>query len=215
LRPSIEVTIDVDDFGAEVGATELDRAAPGSGSHRASIGWSVLSLCQARTVWVWLLVIFVGIQFGAGWYEKLAIVPLWADAQADQVLAVMESSGMKRAGRAFWPFVSPVVALLAVINVVVAWRSNATYRRWWLAAGAVMTVYALASYGYFVPQMLAFQSAGDSWTAPEIETFATWWTGLNYLRMAIGGIGWLCALRALSLSGTAGSTNAAVSQPIS
>jgi len=34
-----------------------------------------------RTLWLWLLVIFVGIQFGAGWYEKLAIVPLWADAQ--------------------------------------------------------------------------------------------------------------------------------------
>ena len=76
-----------------------------------------------RTVWLWLLVIFVGIQFGAGLYEKLAIVPLWADASADQVLAAMESSGMKRAGRAFWPFVSPIVALLAVINLVLAWRS--------------------------------------------------------------------------------------------
>jgi hypothetical protein len=28
-----------------------------------------------RTVWLWLLVILVGIQFGAGWYEKLAIAP--------------------------------------------------------------------------------------------------------------------------------------------
>jgi hypothetical protein len=77
-----------------------------------------------RTVWLWLLVIFVGIQFGAGWYEKLAIVSLWADASADQVLAAMENSGMKRASRVFWPFVSPVVAVLALINLVVAWRSN-------------------------------------------------------------------------------------------
>jgi hypothetical protein len=30
---------------------------------------------------------------------------------------------------------------------------------------------------------------------------ASWWTGLNYVRMTVGGIGWLCALRALSLSG--------------
>ena len=29
-----------------------------------------------RTVWLRLLVVFVGIQFGAGWYKKLAIVPL-------------------------------------------------------------------------------------------------------------------------------------------
>lgn len=50
-----------------------------------------------RTLWLWLLVIFVGIQFGAGCYEKLSIVPLWADASADQVLAAMEDSAMKRA----------------------------------------------------------------------------------------------------------------------
>ena len=41
----------------------------------------------------------------------------------------------------FWPFVSPVVALLAVINLIVAWRSNTTYRSWWLAAAAAMTIY--------------------------------------------------------------------------
>jgi hypothetical protein len=166
-----------------------------------------------RTVWLWLLVIFVGIQFGAGWYEKLAVVPLWADASADQVLAAIEGSGMKRAGRTFWPFVSPVVAVLALTNLVVAWRSNTIYRRWWLAAAAAMTVYALASYGYFVPQMLAFQSGGQRWTSSEIETFVTWWTGLNYARMTVGGIGWLCALRALSLSGTQRSTNIAAVQP--
>jgi hypothetical protein len=155
-----------------------------------------------RTVWLWLLVIFVGIQFGAGWYEKLAIVPLWADASADQMLAATDSSGMKRAGRVFWPFVSPVVALLALVNLVLAWRSDTSYRRWWLAAGLTMTVYALSSYGYFVPQMLSFQSTGQGWTDQQIETFVTWWTGLNYVRMIVGGIGWLCALRALSLSGT-------------
>jgi hypothetical protein len=46
-----------------------------------------------RTAWLWLLVIFVSIQFGAGWYEKLAIVPPWADASADRVLAAMKVRG--------------------------------------------------------------------------------------------------------------------------
>jgi hypothetical protein len=68
--------------------------------------------------------------------------------------------GDETAGRVFWPSVSPVVALPAVVNFAVAWRSNTTYRRWWLAAGAAMMVYAVASYEYFVPQMLAFRS-GD------------------------------------------------------
>ena len=155
------------------------------------------------TVWLWLLVIFVGIQFGAGWYEKLGIVPLWDDQPPGEVLSAMEDSGMKRAGRAFWPFVSPVVALLSLVNLVVAWRSPAPMRRWWIAGPALMAVYSLSTYTFFAPQMLMFQSSGNTWSPERIETFVTWWTGLNYPRMVIGGIGWLCLLRALSLSALA------------
>ena len=149
---------------------------------------------------VWLLVIFVGVQFGAGLYEKQAIVPLWADVPPDQVLDQMRASGMWTAGRAFWPFVSPAVAVLAVVNLVLAWRSSATYRRWWLAAAAPLGAYATFSYGYFVPQMLMLQSSGGAWPAERVASLVDWWTGLNYLRMVIGAAGWLCALRALSLS---------------
>jgi hypothetical protein len=153
-----------------------------------------------RTVWLWLLVIFVGIQFGAGWYEKLAIVPLWEDQQPDEVLSAMEDSGMKRAGRAFWPFVSPVVALLSLVNLYMAWRSPAPMRRWVIAGAALMATYSLSTYTFFAPQMLMFQSSGNTWSPERIDTFVTWWTRLNYPRMFIGGIGWLCLLRALSLS---------------
>src|SRR4051794_19948963 len=45
---------------------------------------------------------------------------------------------MWTAGRAFWPFVSPVVAVLAVANLVVARRSPVDYRGWWLAGSAFM-----------------------------------------------------------------------------
>jgi hypothetical protein len=108
-----------------------------------------------------------------------------------------------------------VVALLAVVNLVLAWRSTTNYRRWSLAASAAMTVYAVASYGYFVPQMLSFHSGADGATPSKIETSVAWWTGLNYARMTVGAIGWLCALCALSLSGTRRSTNVAAAQPVS
>jgi len=156
---------------------------------------------RVRIVLLWLLAIFVGIQFGAGWYEKLAVIPLWSDLPADQSFAGMQHSALYRSGRAFWPFVSPVVALLALTNLVLAWRGREVYRTWLLAASALMTTYAVFRYGYFVPQMLLFQSHGDTWSDERIDTFATWWIGLNYLRMTIGGAGWLCALKALSLSG--------------
>ncbi|MGW5386733.1 DUF1772 domain-containing protein [Nocardia sp. NPDC003963] len=156
-----------------------------------------------RAIPLWLLVIFVGIQFGAGWYEKLGVIPQWTDVPTVGAHEAMTESGFHRAGRAFWPFVSPAVALLALVNLYLAWRTPVAFRRWWLAAAALMTCYALSSYLYFVPQMLSFQSEGEQWTPEHVESFITTWTTLNYPRMVLGGIGWLCALRALSLSGTA------------
>ncbi|WP_454194453.1 DUF1772 domain-containing protein [Nocardia sp. Marseille-Q1738] len=157
-------------------------------------------MTSKRAVPLWLLVIFVGIQFGAGWYEKLGIIPLWESAPPDQVLTAMEESGFKRAGRAFWPFVSPVVTLLSLINLFVAWRTPGPFRRWWIAGAAIMACYSATTYGYFATQMLLFQSGGAEWTPDRVESFVELWTALNYPRMVLGGIGWLCALRALSLS---------------
>ena len=158
---------------------------------------------RTRIVLLWLLVIFVGIQFGAGWYEKLAVIPLWSNLPTGQSFAAMQDSALYRAGRAFWPFVSPVVAVLALTNLVLAWRGrDEVYRGWLLAASGLMTTYAVFSYGYFVPEMLRFQAHGDTWSNERIDSFTSWWIGLNYLRMTIGGLGWLCALKALSLSGS-------------
>jgi hypothetical protein len=153
-----------------------------------------------RTVWLLLLVVFVGVQFGAGLYEKLVVVPQWADLPGDLVVAEIEASGMKSAGRVFWPFVSPVVAALAIVNLVVAWRSRTPNHRWWIAGAALMCVYAIFSYSYFVPQMLMLQAGGLSWPAGRVEDLADTWTSVNYLRMTIGAAGWLCALRALWLA---------------
>lgn len=155
---------------------------------------------NARTVWLLLLVVFVGVQFGAGLYEKLVVVPQWADLPGDLVVGEIEASGMRSAGRVFWPFVSPVVGVLAIVNLVVAWRSRTPNRRWWIAGAALMCAYAVFSYSYFVPQMLILQAGGASWPAERVEDLAGTWTSLNYLRMTIGAAGWLCALRALWLA---------------
>lgn len=153
-----------------------------------------------RTVWLLLLVVFVGAQFGAGLYEKLVVVPQWADLPGDLVVGAIEESGMKRAGRAFWPFVSPVVGVLAIVNLVLAWRARTPNRRWWIAGAALMCGYAVFSYSYFVPQMLMLQAGGAAWPADRVEDLVGTWTGLNYVRMTIGAAGWFCSLRALWLA---------------
>jgi hypothetical protein len=153
-----------------------------------------------RTVWLLLLVIFVGVQFGAGLYEKLVVVPQWADLPGELVVGEIEASGMKSAGRVFWPFVSPLVGVLAIVNLIVGWRSPSPNRRWWIAGAALMGAYAIFSYSYFVPQMLTLQASGGSWPESRVEDLVSTWTSANYLRMTIGAAGWLCALRALWLA---------------
>jgi YebC/PmpR family DNA-binding regulatory protein len=159
---------------------------------------------RGNLVSLWLLVVFVGVQFGAGLYEKLAIVPLWADAPPDRVLDQMRTSGMWTAGRAFWPFVSPAVAVPAVGNLVVARRAPETLRRWWLVA-LLMVGYAAVSYGYSFPLLLP-QSSEGTWPAERVASVVDWWTGLNYLRMVIGG-GRLavCVAGAVAVRGSRGS----------
>jgi hypothetical protein len=153
-----------------------------------------------RTIWLFLLVIFVGIQFGAGLYEKAVIVPQWGDLPGDLVVGAIDASGMRSAGRVFWPFVSPVVGVLAIVNLVLAWRSQLPNRRWWIAGAALMCGYAIFSYSYFVPEMLVLQSSAGAWPAARVESVVSTWTGLNYVRMTIGAAGWFCALRALWLA---------------
>jgi hypothetical protein len=153
-----------------------------------------------RTVWLLLLVVFVGVQFGAGLYEKLVVVPQWADLPGEMVVGRIDASGMTSAGRVFWPFVSPFVGVLAIINLILGWRSRTPNRRWWIAGAALMCAYAIFSYSYFVPQMLMLQSGGDTWPASQVEAVANTWTSLNWVRMTIGAAGWLCALRALWLA---------------
>ncbi|MGW4849584.1 DUF1772 domain-containing protein [Nocardia brasiliensis] len=157
-------------------------------------------MTTTRAIALWLLVIFVGIQFGAGWYEKLSVIPMWDNARPDELLPAMEASGFKKAGRAFWPFVSPVVAVLSLVNLYLAWRTPGAFHRWWITGAAIMLGYSVSTYAYFATQMLIFQSKGTSWSPERIESFVDTWTTLNYPRMVIGAIGWLCALRALSLS---------------
>jgi hypothetical protein len=66
------------------------------------------------------------------------------------------------------------VAVLAVLNLVLAWRSTAPHRRWWLTGAVLMTAYAVTSYGFFVPAMLTLQSSGATWPAGDVEWLVGW-----------------------------------------
>lgn len=155
---------------------------------------------QAREVLVWLFVIWVGVQFGAGLYEKQIVVPQWSTVPPDELGETLSRSGQESSALRFWAFVSPPVALLALANAVIAWRAVGRRRNWWLAASIIMIIYSIFTYTYFVPKMIWLWQA-ESLPASEVESTVFWWVRLNYVRMVIGACGWFAALKTLSLSG--------------
>jgi hypothetical protein len=151
------------------------------------VGWILL----------WLLVIAIGIEIGAGIYEARVLVPLWSSSPPESLIAYQSQSMPPDPGRKFWIFATPLVGLLSLANLFPAWRSTGARRRWWLLGAGLSLLVVIATFAYFVPTLIKLQRAavlpGD-----EVIALITWWVRLNWLRAVVFFIGWLAVLRALS-----------------
>jgi hypothetical protein len=63
----------------------------------------------------------------------------------------------------------------------------------------ITLVERIATFAYFIPTALRLMRA-DALPAPEAAGLASRWIALNHARAALALIGWLAALRALSLT---------------
>ena len=151
---------------------------------------------------LWLFVINLGIAFGAGLYEQRVILPQWFSHSSGGRIRV-NSAAMRSTdvGRRFWAFVTTVpLTLLTLANLVVAWQSQGPRREWWLGAALITLAERIATFSYFIPTALRLMRA-DALPSAKVEAMASHWIAFNYVRAALALIGWLAALRALSLPG--------------
>lgn len=151
---------------------------------------------------LWLFVINLGIAFGAGLYEQRLIVPQWFSRSSESGIRV-NSAAMRStdAGRRFWAFVTTIpLTLLTLANLVVAWQSQSARHDWWLGAAVITLVERVATFSYFIPTAVRLMRA-DSLPSAQVGVMASRWMALNHVRAALALIGWLAALRALSLPG--------------
>jgi hypothetical protein len=152
----------------------------------------------AATVALWLLVINLGVAFGAGLYEHAIVVSRWIRSSPDGSLHWRADAARDDdTGRRFWAFVTTIpLTLLTVANLVAAWQASASIRGWWLAATGLTLADRLFTFSYFIPAMIRLLAAPDS---PESAAAANRWRRLNYVRHAIVLAAWLTALRAFGL----------------
>jgi hypothetical protein len=153
-----------------------------------------------REILLWLMVINLGIAFGAGLYEQRIILPQWFVRTPDSVIRV-DGAAIRNTdtGRRFWAFVTTIpLTLLTLANLIVAWQSQGQMHEWWLAATAITLVERILTFSYFIPTAIQLMRA-ETLPSAKVEAMASQWMKLNYVRTSLGLIAWLAALKALSL----------------
>jgi hypothetical protein len=151
---------------------------------------------------LWLFVIALGLDLGAGLYEARIVVPLWAGG-VPETLAAGNPYGRVAidAGIRFWAHMTSAVALFAILALVFGFRAPAAPRAW-RSFAAVAELGAVAmTLLYFRPTLVRlFMGHGAGMSAEVIASTVKRWVMWSNVRIAISLVAWCAALRALSLS---------------
>jgi hypothetical protein len=154
----------------------------------------------ARIV-LWLFVICLGLDLGAGIYEARVVVPLWADGVPD-TLAAGNPYGRVAvdAGMHFWAYMTSAVAVLAILTLVFGILAPMPRRGWQIFAAAVELVAVAMTLLYFRPTLVRlFLSHGAGLSAAEIASTVGRWVTWSRVRIVISLLAWCAALRAATL----------------
>lgn len=156
-----------------------------------------MTLTHLTHLALWLLVIALGIQTGAGLFESRVLVPLWANSPPASVLAYNETTIKADSGRRFWIFLTPFTGVISLLNGIAAWLATGPQRTWWLISSATAVFVVAITFAYFVPVLLRLPKASS--IQPDVLTrMVRLWVRLNWLRFALLLTAWLAALKAFS-----------------
>lgn len=155
-----------------------------------------------RSGWILLsvFVVFLGVEIGGGIYEALVLVPLWSSAPPASLITYGSQPMPPNPGPRFWMFMTPMVGLLSILNLVFAWKSTAPRRKPWLLGSALALFVVVVTFIYFVPTLLTFSHAAEM-PAETVANNVLWWVRLNWVRAVVYVTAWFLALRAFSYGG--------------
>ena len=135
------------------------------------------------TIALLLLFLTVSLSMGGGLYEVLVIYPNWKrNADPLTLRDKLELSGQNNAGKRFWPLVSPAQSLLAIINIILAWKYTGAAHCYWLSAATILFVSRIITFGYFIPVMLRKIMQPEHLEAIHLQRIVRRWTALSPLR---------------------------------
>lgn len=157
-------------------------------------------------LFLWLFVIVLGIELGAGLYETLVVLPLWAAAPPDSVTAFYQHNAANpqftlNAGGRFWMFCTPLVGLTGLAALLSGLKTRSEHRKWRIAGTILALIVVASTFAWFVPNIIRLNSKDVlTMSADAVTSLTNWWIRLNWVRAVVYSAGWLAALRALSIS---------------
>jgi hypothetical protein len=155
-------------------------------------------------IFLWLLVIILGLEIGAGLYETLVVLPIWSAAPPDSVLSYHQHNiaypqFALNAGARFWIFFTPLAGLLALGTILSGLKTRPEHRKWRLTGATLAIAVVVFTFAWFVPNLMVLRS-GDAGLSPEqLTSLTNWWVGLNWVRVVVYSSGWLATLRATTI----------------
>ena len=155
-----------------------------------------------NTIVLWLFVIALGLDLGAGIYEARIVVPLWS-AGVPETLAAGNPYGRVAidAGIHFWSRMTSVVALLALVTLAFSLRTSAPLRTWQIFASVAELAAAAMTLFYFRPTLVRlFMGHGEGLSPEAIRSTVGLWVMWSRVRIAISLVAWCAAIQALVLS---------------
>jgi hypothetical protein len=161
---------------------------------------------SSAKLFLWLFVITLGIVIGGGLYETLVVMPLWASAPPESVIAYYQHNvanpqfTLNQGGR-FWIFVTPLLGLLSILTLLSGFRTRPEHRVWRITATVLTLIVVISTFAWFVPNIIKLTGEAVTTMNPdEITSLTNWWSRLNWLRAIVYSVAWLAALRALTVS---------------
>jgi hypothetical protein len=155
---------------------------------------------------LWLFIVLAAIVIGGGLYEMRVVVPLWANSPPESVWyftsqRVTNPQYTPNSGLRFWIFVTPAHLLVSVATLIASFKTRREHRRWLIMSTAIFIALHLAAILYFVPAIdTIFNSRNLNMSPAEVASKARWWVNLTWGRFVIGFVGFLCGLRAMTIS---------------
>lgn len=155
---------------------------------------------------LWLFVILMGIQLGAGLYEIRVITPLVTYSPPESVIRLF---GMAKthpelaiqAGRYFWKYTSQPMGPLAILTVIIGIRTRGPQRIWMLIPAITTILMFAATYLFFVPTLSQLANSQQlGLRTNQIMAKLDLWNTLNWFRLGFIAFAFLAGLRALSLT---------------